>query len=248
MQGRYKIYGNRVALPSTVSKSLNLNYPQRDVYLHVGSFLPGIGEHIRKAGYDPDKPTAEGIAMAKSKAKHYRQIAKACALGFQYNMGPKKLRQTLSLQGVKLTEEEAYDIYKAYWNLFGGIRKYARWAEDQWRLRGGWVLNGIGLPTPVYSDYVSDIVNRIVQSTGHQVLMWINWRLWQLREESGLEFYPAIVDWHDATMVECDEHVAPQVVELFKRTYKELNEWLSGDLPIKGEPQVVKNLAQAKCE
>jgi hypothetical protein len=222
--------------------------PKQDIYLYVGSFLPGVGEHIRAAGYDPENPTREGIEMAKHKAKHYRQIAKACTLGFQYNMGPKKLRQTLGLQGVELTEEQAYAIYKAYWDLFGGIRKYARWAEDQWRLRGGWVLNGMGLPTPVYSDYLSDIVNRTVQSTGHQVLMWINWRLWQLREETGLEFYPAIVDWHDATMVECDESVAQEVVALFKQTYKELNEWLAGDLPIRGEPQIVKSLAQAKCE
>lgn len=222
--------------------------PKNDIYLYVGSFLPGIGERIRAAGYDPNNPTAEGIANAKKLAKHERQIAKVCVLGFQYGMGPKKLRMTLRLEGINMSEQESYDIYNAYWELFLGIREYQNYLEGEWRKRGGWVYNGIGRPVCCYEPYLKDIVNRVVQSTGHDILMYVNYQLYNIREENQIDFWPIIIDWHDASLVECQIGREPIVLKMFHEAYRRTNEWLKGDLLIRTKPQVVHNLAESKCE
>lgn len=222
--------------------------PKNDIYLYVGSFLPGIGDAIKAAGYNPEHPTIEGITSAKKLAKRERQIAKVCVLGFQYGMGPKKLRMTLRLEGVELTEDDAFKIYLAYWELFSGIKQFNAHLEGEWRKRGGWVYNGIGRPITVYEPYLRDINNRVVQSTGHDILMYVNYELYKIREEQQIDFWPIIIDWHDASLVECQESDKERVLSLFNEAYKRTNGWLKGDLTIRTKPQVVHNLAESKCE
>lgn len=220
---------------------------KNDIYLYVGAFLPGIKTNILKY-YDPHNPTVEGIALAKKHCKKERQIAKTCVLGFQYGMGPKKLHMSLRLQGVELTEQDAYEIYKAYWDLFQGIKDYQQHLETEWRRKNGWVYNGIGRPVCIFEGMMKDIVNRVVQSTGHDILMYINYQLYQLRDESNINFYPIIIDWHDASLVECSEADGEAVINLFKKAYELTNEWLDGDLLIRTVPQIVNNLSESKCE
>lgn len=222
--------------------------PKNDIYLYVGAFLPGIRDKILAAGYNPDNPTLDGIAAAKKEAKKERQIAKQCVLGFQYGMGPKKLRASLALEGIKISEQESYEIYKAYWSLFQGIRDFNKHLETEWRQRGGWVYNGIGRPVAVYEMFLRDINNRVVQSTGHDILMYVNYQLYQLRNETKIEFWPIIIDWHDSSLVECLKSDKDEVLKLFNEAYKRCNEWLKGDLLIRTKPQIVNNLAESKCE
>lgn len=222
--------------------------PRNDIYLYVGAFLPGIKERILSAGYNPDHPTPEGIANAKKLAKHERQIAKTCVLGFQYGMGPKKLKQSLALEGIKMTDNEAFNIYKAYWDLFGGIKDFNKHLEAEWRKRGGWVYNGIGRPVTCNEMFLRDINNRVVQSTGHDILMYVNYQLYLLREQQGLDFWPIIIDWHDASLIECDKKDSDVIMNLFKTAYERLNDWLKGDLLIRTKPQITHNLAESKCE
>jgi len=233
---------------STMRYLYDPSSPKNDIYLYVGSFLPGIGDSIREAGYDPENPTPEGIAVAKKDAKRARQIAKVCVLGFQYGMGPKKLRMTLRLEGVDMTEEESYEIYSAYWELFSGIRNYNDYLESEWRKRGGWVYNGIGRPVTVFEPYLRDVNNRVVQSTGHDILMYVNYQLYNIREEEQIDFWPIIIDWHDASLVECKKSDGARVLALFDEAYKRTNEWLCGDLAIRTKPQIIHNLAESKCE
>lgn len=224
------------------------NSPRNDIYLYVGSFLPGIKEAILSAGYNPESPTIEGITAAKTLAKKERQIAKTCVLGFQYGMGPKKLKQSLALEGINLTDDEAFEIYKAYWDLFGGIKEFNKHLEAEWRRRGGWVYNGIGRPVTCYEPYLRDINNRVVQSTGHDILMYVNYQLYQLRNETGLDFHGIIIDWHDASLVECKIEDGSKVVDVFNEAYKRLNDWLKGDLKIRTKANLVYSLAESKCE
>lgn len=222
--------------------------PKNDIYLYVGSFLPVIGDAIKSAGYDPEAPTVEGIASAKKLAKQERQIAKTCVLGFQYGMGPKKLKQSLALEGIKLSDNQSFEIYKAYWDLFSGIKTYTTYLEQEWRKRGGWVYNGIGRPIGCYEPFLRDIVNRVVQSTGHDVLMYVNYQLYNLRNHYDIDFHGIIIDWHDASLVETDKANVNKVLDIFIEAYKLTNEWLKGDLAIRTKPQIVHNLSESKCE
>lgn len=222
---------------------------ENDVYLFNGAQLPIIGDKIRAAGYDPDNPTPEGIQSARKKAKTARAVAKVVTLASSYGAGANKIRQTLELSGINISYDEALQIHSAYWKLYQGVKDYEKYLMKQWHMRGGWVYNGIGRPVGCDETLTKDIINRVVQSTGHDILMMINYELEQLRLEMGRPvFYPIIIDFHDESLVECKEEDAEIVCELFRKAYARVNEYLGGEIMITGTPELIDTLADAKCE
>lgn len=219
-----------------------------DVYLFNGAGLPGIGREIRSAGYDPDNPTPEGISSAKSVAKKARTASKIITLGSSYGMGPTKLQQTLTLQGIKVSKQEAYDMWEGYWELYKGVKEYESRLVTEWKARGGWVYNGIGRPVCCDSDYIKDIVNRVVQSTGHDILMIINYHISRLLVEREIKVNGILWDFHDETLLECREEDLEDIKVIFKEAYDLTNQELRGSIPIKGDIQVCKTFADAKFE
>jgi len=217
-----------------------------DVYLFNGSQLPGVGKAILDAGYDPKNPTKEGIEKAKKLAKESRTVAKVVTLASSYGAGAGKIKETLNLQGIKLSLDEAKQIHSAYWQLYQGVKLYERYLLDEHRKRGGWVYNGVGRPVCVDNNYLKDIVNRVVQSTGHDVhILWSN-IFSRLCEERGLEVHGIVWDFHDQTIVECREEIAEKIRLTYLDAYDILNQKLQGLICIKGDPQIVNNLAEAK--
>lgn len=225
------------------------NAKPNDVYLFTGSSMPIIGEAIRAAGYDRDNPTVEGIANAKKKAKKERSIAKAATLGFSYGMGAGKLVQQLVTQGVKITNEQAYGIHEAYWKLYSGVKDYEKELLRQWKLNKGWVLNGIGRPLGIWEERQKDIVNRVVQSTGHDVLVfWVNILERQFKAV-GIDYRWVFADFHDQAIVEVPREQAEATATIMGgSSMNELNGMLQGKIPLTGDAQIVENLAEAKIE
>lgn len=220
-----------------------------DVYLFVGSYLPVIGDSIRAAGYDPDSPTTDAIARTKKKCKRERSIAKVVVLASSYGAGAAKIQATLSLQGIHLSLEEAQKIHKAYWDLFGGVKRFEAQLIHEWEQNGGWVLNGIGRPIGIYEGLKKDIVNRVVQSTGHDLhMMWVaEWK--QLLKSRNIAWTAICVDWHDQSIIEVDKQDIDKVFEIVgKIAYDKVNERLGGHILLEGDPQIVNNLAEAKLE
>lgn len=220
-----------------------------DVYLFVGANLPGIGEKIRATGYLPNSPTKEAIQRAKKECKKERQIAKTVKLAADYGAGPAKLQYTLKVQGIPVSFQEAEEIHAAFWKLFSGIREWRRELEEQHRFNKGWVLNGIGRPLGVWKDSTKDLVNRVCQSTGHDIHLMYLGIVTQLLDSEGIQWEPVIVDFHDQMIVE----VSPEQAERTKyllgtKAYEILNGKLAGEIRVKGEANVVENLAYAKVE
>jgi hypothetical protein len=52
----------------------------QDIYLMVGAALPGIGNTLRSAGYDPDKPDPEVVGRVKKEQKDLRNVCKIAHL------------------------------------------------------------------------------------------------------------------------------------------------------------------------
>lgn len=221
---------------------------KNDVYLFNGSNLPGLSTSILSHGYNPDNPTSEAIAITKKLAKRERGISKTITLGSVYGMGADNLSLSLRLEGIDCTEEKAAELLTAYWDLYKGVKEYKRALLDEYRRRGGWVYNGIGRPIGIYNELLKDVVNRVIQSTGHDLhILWSD-IFDELCQERGLEVYPVIWDWHDQTIVECPESEADKVAVAFMDSYDILNERLSPVIPLSGGPQIVRNLAEAKIE
>lgn len=220
-----------------------------DVYLYVGASLPGIGEKIRATGYSPMFPTKETIQRAKKECKKERQIAKTIKLAADYGAGPGKLQYTLKVQGIPISMSEAEEMHAAFWDLFKGIRLWKRELEEQHKKNKGWVLNGIGRPIGVWKDSTKDLVNRVCQSTGHDIHLYYIGIVQRLLLEEGIQWTPVIADFHDQMIIEVDPKDAERVRYLMGvKAYEILNERVGGQIRIKGEANVVQNLAYAKVE
>ena len=244
----------QVLLTEDFRKEVGLYEIVQDVYLFVGANLPGeLGAAIRKYGYDPLNPVPSIIAETKEKCKRERGIAKIVQLGGSYKMGPAKLQRTLSLEGSEITFEEAKAIHRAFWQLYAGVKAYENdylipQYDDNAGEGSGWVLNGIGRPIGIYEKYKSDIVNRVVQSTGHDIHVLFVTIVEEVLRRNGIQFKWIIADFHDQSIVEVALKDAEKVKSLLNEDcYVKLNGTIKGQIPLKGDACIVEDLSYAKC-
>lgn len=234
-QGMMKVYGPEAK--------------NQDIYLFFGASIPGIGKQIRDAGFDPESPTKEGKANAKKTCKNLRQICKTVVLAKQYNAGARKIHQTLRLNNVDISFEEVQDISSQYNETFKSVKEFGNLLLKEWKENDGWVFNGIGRPMTVAEDYTKDLVNRVVQSTGHDIHMKFLRIFRELMADKGYWYRWIIADFHDQFIIECKEADKDAIYDLISiEVYDRLNKELGGLIPIKGDPQHVNTLADAKLE
>jgi hypothetical protein len=225
------------------------NAKSNDLYLFFASMMPILGPPIVATGYDPYNPTPETIAAAKKQCKRERSIAKLLILSDNYGSGVKKKQKILSLNGVDMSLHEVEEMHNSLMAAKEGVLNYVDWLRDEWRANGGWIENGYGRPICVDEKYLKDILNRVVQSSGHDILQLYSRIAAQLLNEAKLDWIPIVMDWHDESIIE----VPDEQVEVAKRimevdAYAELNRILGGTCPLKGSAAVAKTLAGIKLE
>lgn len=234
----------------TQDKNLMLIYgngrPQNDIYLYVGANIPGMKDTIRATGYVPENPTKESLAKAKKEAKHERSICKTVVLACQYGAGVNKVMQTLEQDEIYLDYEEVETIHSGYWDLFQDVRLFSKNLFREWKRNGGYILNGMGRPMAVSKDMTQDLLNRFVQSTGHDILARYISILCTNLDRSGILWRPAIIDFHDATTVEVPAGDSDRTVQIFLDSLAQLNRELQGTIELKGIPTVGIDLSQVK--
>ena len=222
---------------------------KNDIYLFYGSMMAGIGPKLTSLGYDPYAPTAEAINATKKAFKKERGIAKLLILSDNYGSGVRKKQKILSLNGVDMSLDDVQDMHDSLVEAKSGVLQYVAWLQDEWRANGGYVENGYGRPICVDEKYIKDILNRVVQSTGHDILQLYARIAAQLLNEAKLNWTPIVMDWHDESIIEVpDEQVeaAKKIMEI--DSYAELNRILGGTCPLKGSAAVAKTLAGIKLE
>jgi DNA polymerase I-like protein with 3'-5' exonuclease and polymerase domains len=220
--------------------------PSNDIYLFVGAHIPGMGDKIRGVGYDPRNPSREGLARAKKECKHERNICKTVVLACQYGAGAKKVHQTLEEQNIFLDYWEVEKVHSGYWDLFAQVKDFERSLYFEWKRNKGYILNGMGRPMAVPERYQKDILNRFVQSTGHDILTMYIRILCKMVEAAGIPYKPIIIDFHDATTIEVPEEYGEQTKEIFNKAMAELNSKLQGTIKLKGVPVIGRTLAEVK--
>ena len=218
------------------------------IYLSVGSQLGGdVERRIRAAGYDPLTNTKESVAHAKKEAKDARQVAKIIHLAASYGARPRKIAQTLQLNGMNVTLEQAEDMFNRYWALFAKVKQYEQFLQAQWERNGGWILNPVGRPLAVAQDYLRDVVNRSIQSGGHDCFVLYLSILSDCLRTNGIAYKPYIWDLHDAVMLTVPEEQVEEAVRIMDHTAMSLlNEQLGGKVKLKGETNVVDSWAADK--
>lgn len=223
--------------------------PGQDAYLSNAAYLPIIGPRIRATGYDPDIATPEETAKAKKDCKAERAIGKVFTLSANYGAGPNKIQATLRAQGAIVELDDVRSMHRGFWTLYRGIKSYEQELKRVWKMTGGWVLNGIGRPIGVDTRKEKDLVNAVVQSTGHDCLVKKILITKELLDSADIEYYPFIADLHDCEMweVRADQiDVAARIIEV--DAYARLNEWLGGQIKLRGEAKICNSWYADKME
>ena len=221
--------------------------PNQDVYLYNACRMGKLGTYVREY-FDPENPTAEQKRAAKEACSKERKISKAITLAKSYGAGVDKIFMTLQMVGMRVPYDEVAEMVEGLDDLYVESRAYGKWLEAQWKAHDGWALNGIGRPVCVHHMKLKDITNRVVQSTGHDILMMFLMYLEQRLDATGYEWKWFVNDWHDQTIIQTPALHAKRMLDCFVQALYDTNSALDGLIPIKGEPQIVANLAQAKLE
>lgn len=220
--------------------------PANDIYIFVMAHIPGMDLKCRQLGYDPNNPTPESLARVKKEMKRERGICKTVVLACQYGAGINKILQTLEMDGVNLSYEEVATIHSGYWNLFAKLKDFGKGLEYEWRRNRGYILNGLDRPMAVAEEYRKDLLNRFVQSTGHDILVKYIRIVSSELDHRAIPWKPLILDWHDAVTVEVPEFYGPQTADTLVDCLGLLNTELNGSIRLKGVPVIGRNLAEVK--
>lgn len=221
---------------------------KNDIYLYILSKTEEFGNKIRGWGYDPDNPDWEIISWIKDNHKDVRNIGKVLQLMSAYKAGAAAIYRKLINNGVETTLDSAISLRKAYWSpaIFGRV---AEWEKELIELRnnnGGWLIDGLGLPVTISKDKLKDVLNSVVQSTGHRILVRHIANIMKLRDARKIPFHFWIADIHDQTTVECLDKDVEDVLDLFRAAEVVTNEQLGGNVYFKIEPEVAKNFVPFK--
>ena len=217
-----------------------------DIYLFVGSNTEALGEKLRSYGYNPDNPTADAITLTKKNLKKERGIAKVLHLSSGYGAGPNKIWKTLVGQGVDLSLDDAKGIHRDYWELFKRIKEYEQELLSERENNGGYIVDGLGMPTTIGKFKKKDILNSLIQGTGHKVLVRHIANIMKLRDNSDLKFKFWIADIHDQSTVECPTEEVERTLDLFNEAERLTNADLGGIIYLKIEPEAAQNFAPFK--
>jgi DNA polymerase I-like protein with 3'-5' exonuclease and polymerase domains len=211
-----------------------------DIYIFLMSKISVFKHITNKYGYDPNNPTKEAIAAIKENHKKERSICKVLHLSSAYGAGIPKIHKTLLSQGVDISFEETRNIYKEYWTIFKRVKEYESELVEERNQNGGYIVNGLGIPTTVPKHKVKDAANQRTQSGGHQILVRHLANVMKLRDNRQLPFWIYIADIHDDINFEALDKVLPNVIQLLEDAEKLTNEQLGCDIYFDAEPEAAK--------
>jgi hypothetical protein len=163
-----------------------------------------------------------------------------------YGAGAPKIHKSLLQAGFDVTLGEVYGYHRAFWQAYAGIKHFEKKLQNQWYLNNGVLTNGRGRPLGVDEDSLKDLVNRFVQSTGHDLLLYYLDLLIENLQENDIPWQPYIVDLHDEVILQVPENQAEVTAQVLSGTMDQLNEVLKWDVKFSGTPTVGRNLAEIK--
>lgn len=222
--------------------------PNHDRYLYTLASIPHPSFDAVRRHYSVEAPTKEGVKAAKSECKALRELGKVLVLAGDYGAGAKKKWRTCLLKGIRISLKEMEEIHAGQRALHSGVDAWRASLEREWDARGGWVLSGLGFPTPVFHDKLKDVVNRVVQRTGHDIHVIHVWQLESLLTAAGIGSTGVVWDFHDQDISQVREEDAERALAVAVEAVDELNRYLGGSVRIKYGPRIVRSLSEAKME
>ena len=218
-----------------------------DIYFYVTCKLLDSDGKIN-AVYNIDNPTKESAAAAKKQFKPERTIGKVFHLMSTYKAGAPTIHRKLTLEGVDLTRQQVKEIRDRYWGpeLFGGILDYEEGILAEVDQRDGWFFNGLGRPFAVIDRKRKDVLNTMIQSSGHDITDLFIREAEKLFRERKIDTKPVIPDYHDETMWMVADAQRDAAAKCLSDAVEVVNDLLQFKIRLKGEPEITKTFTEFK--
>lgn len=141
-----------------------------DLYLMVASRTPGLdtpvlsffSSHENKQRWLTDRA---GV-LAVKEIKVARSKAKPACLGWNYGMGPKRFVKQSYDAGLTVSQEDAKQMFKAYWELFKDVKSLSKKLEVISQ-KQGFLVNPMGYrltgePRKAYNSFIQSTASGVV--------------------------------------------------------------------------------------
>jgi len=210
-----------------------------DVYLMTASVMPKIKYEVIDYFTKPEncKLWLTDKEQCKQDLAEPRKRAKPACLGFNYGMGPKRFTSQCHDAGIEITQSEASAMYKAYWQLFSGLKGFiAQINSYMEKYKSLENIFGYRLTTEPHKSY-----NAYIQSSASGVLDLFNLHFFKSCPEAQ---FVAII--HDEVIYEIPENLIDYAKEKQKQAVEELNKSLKFDIPMRLDFTVAKTFAEMK--
>jgi DNA polymerase I-like protein with 3'-5' exonuclease and polymerase domains len=215
-----------------------------DIYLMVGSVSPFAKELLDawKYGVYEGRTFAEQWELdpevITKSLKKFRSFVKMICLALGYGLGPKRMITHAQKFGFVITIEEARAFYRAYWDLFGGVREFGKKLEAEFK-RKGYLYNAFGYRLVPAAGYKS--LNYFIQSGVSGLMNLINMELFT--PDAPCEFVGLI---HDEDLGQADEGTQPIVLDFKNKVMENVNATLGWDVTIRTGWATGSNFYEAK--
>lgn len=214
-----------------------------DIYLMYASVAPIFAEEVRKAfdekydGLSFSEQWLKDAEVIKARLKRIRKNAKWQALGFAYGLGPKKLKVQAYDNGFRMDDDQCLACYKAYWQLFKGIKEYQNILSQAMEERG-WLENPFGFR---YTCPPHTAFNYMIQSSVSSIL---NWFTSELMERAPYARFVTII--HDELIAQVPEGKTDEYFMTKEQVVQDINSQLKWSVNLRFGFAVGRNLYDAK--
>lgn len=168
-----------------------------------------------------------------------------------YGVGAKKLQTILLINGANFTLEETRELLSAYWSLYGGVTRFKEDLKKEWADNGGWIFDAFGVPMAVDDRKVHDIMNTLIQRSGHLMLVCFIHEMTRRRDAGECPHFDWLIpDFHDETLVQCKNKDREAVRDCMNDV---MNVWLNEMLSpmhtrLNGDAEFISTFAEAKID
>jgi len=214
-----------------------------DIYLDLALKLFEDDKSLQSA-YNPNIPITEEV---KKTFKIQRDIAKPIHLALQYTGTHYTVSRQLTAKGHPTTPNQALRYIKTYWRLFYKVKEFEEKLKSLYK-KQGFIVNACGRIIQIPERYMKDLLNRFIQSSGHDILILWVMEIYRLSEERGVILRPWLPDTHDATTFFYRPGEYEKAKEIYLDALKKVNEIIDLDVEIKCDIKQVFTLANIKTD
>ena len=212
-----------------------------DIYLDLALDMFPTNLELKQA-YNPlTTPSAE----VKKTFNDPRHIAKLVHLASQYGAGGPKIALILTQNGFPTDEIEGRRLHRLYWSKFKKVKEMEAGLYELNR-QDGQVTNLFGRILRLPDMWCKDLLNRFIQSTGHDALIEWVFEVDRLRKERGVDMIPFILDWHDATYWHTPIEQEAAASAILSDALTAVNTRFALPYPLKAAVKIFKTLAEIK--